>query len=282
MSTFLPKLSRRRVVRLQLNPVARTALVSALFVTGTAAPAHSQMLGLRAATDAQSPKNVVTNAVEEASRRFRVPVAWLRAVMRAESNGDVKSISEKGAIGLMQVMPKTYRELRTKLSLGSDPFDPRDNILAGAAYLAEMFGRYGETGFLAAYNAGPQRYEDYLFRGRPLPAETTDYVARLAPRLSLTNTSIAQKDAPAGTHRASIFVRSAAFDLTDIASPDSAAMVQKKSERIASHPLFPASPRDSIFATATHLDGGLIASTGTAPLKPSGLFFARTSSRETP
>ncbi len=282
MSTSLPKLSRLRGVRPQLNPVARNAMVSALFVAATADPAHSQMLGLRAATDTQSPKNVVANVVEEASRRFRVPVAWLHAVMRAESDGDANSVSAKGAIGLMQLMPKTYADLRTKLGLGPDPFDPRDNILAGAAYLAEMFDRYGETGFLAAYNAGPQRYEDYLFRGRPLPAETTDYVARLARLLSLSNTSIAKEDAPADTHRASIFVRSAALDLTDDASPDSPATELRKRERIASHPLFPASPRDTIFATATHLDGGSKASTGAAPVQPSGLFFARTSSKETP
>ena len=202
--------------------------------------------------------------------------------MRAESDGGDKSVSEEGAIGLMQLMPKTYADLRTKLGLGPDPFEPRDNILAGAAYLAEMFERYGETGFLAAYNAGPQRYEDYLFRGRPLPAETTDYVARLARLLSLSNTSIAKKDAPADTHRASIFVRSAALDLTDDASPDSPATELRKRERIASHPLFPASPRDTIFATATHLDGGSKASTGAAPVQPSGLFFAHISSKDTP
>jgi hypothetical protein len=282
MSTFLPKLSRRRVVRLQLNPVARTALVSTLFVTGTAAPAHSQMLGLRAATDAQSPKNVVTNAVEEASRRFRVPVAWLRAVMRAESNGDAKSISEKGAIGLMQVMPKTYGELQTKLSLGSDPFDPRDNILAGAAYLAEMFDRYGEIGGLAAYNAGPRRYEEHLRRGRPLPPETTDYVTRLAPEFGFSSSPSAGISAPPLAVRAPIFVRKAALDLTDDASPDSAVMAPRKRERIASHPLFPASPRDAIFATATQLGGELKASTGAALVQPSGLFFGRTSSKETP
>ncbi|WP_408631413.1 lytic transglycosylase domain-containing protein [Methylocystis silviterrae] len=88
--------------------------------------------------------------------------------MRAESNGDASSVSEKGAIGLMQLMPKTYAELQAKLVLRFDPFDPRDNILAGAAYLSEMFDLYGVTGFLAAYNAGPQRYEDYFFPGPPI------------------------------------------------------------------------------------------------------------------
>jgi hypothetical protein len=68
-----------------------------------------------------------------------------------------------------------------RYGLGRDPFDPRDNILAGAAYLREMHARYGSPGFLAAYNAGPQRYEEYLAGGRALPAETRAYVATLAP-----------------------------------------------------------------------------------------------------
>ena len=65
--------------------------------------------------------------------------------------------------------------------LGADPFDPHDNILAGAAYLRELHDRYGSPGFLAAYNAGPARYEDHLATGQPLPAETRAYVALLAP-----------------------------------------------------------------------------------------------------
>jgi len=68
-----------------------------------------------------------------------------------------------------------------RYGLGRDPFDPRDNILAGAAYLREMHDRYGSPGFLAAYNAGPQRYDEYLAGVRALPAETRAYVATLAP-----------------------------------------------------------------------------------------------------
>lgn len=118
--------------------------------------------------------------VAEASQRFGVPAAWIRAVMRAESAGDVRAISSAGAMGLMQIMPDTWADLRVRHRLGSDPYDPRDNILAGAAYLREMYDRYGSPGFLAAYNAGPGRYEEYL-AGRPLPAETRAYVAALVP-----------------------------------------------------------------------------------------------------
>ena len=118
--------------------------------------------------------------IAEAAQRFGVPEAWIRAVMRVESAGDVRAISRAGAMGLMQVMPATWAELRVRHRLGRNPYDPRDNILAGAAYLREMHDRYGSPGFLAAYNAGPGRYEEYL-AGRPLPAETRAYVATLAP-----------------------------------------------------------------------------------------------------
>ena len=101
--------------------------------------------------------------------------------MRAESFGDVRALSPKGAMGLMQIMPATWAGLRLRYGLGANPYDAHDNIIAGAAYLRELHDRYGAPGFLAAYNAGPARYEDHLATGRPLPAETRAYVAVLAP-----------------------------------------------------------------------------------------------------
>jgi Transglycosylase SLT domain len=121
--------------------------------------------------------------VTEASLRFGVPEHWIRAVMRVESAGDIQARSRKGAMGLTQIMPETWAELRTRYNLGTDPYDPHDNILAGAAYLREMYDRYGAGGFLAAYNAGPGRYEHHLATGRPLPDETQTYVATLAPMI---------------------------------------------------------------------------------------------------
>lgn len=121
--------------------------------------------------------------VAEASRRFGIPAAWLRAIMRVESRAKLHAISPKGAMGLMQIMPETWAELRAHYGLGRDPFDAHDNILAGAAFLREMHDRYGSPGFLAAYNAGPGRYEDYRDRRRPLPPETVAYVAQLLPLL---------------------------------------------------------------------------------------------------
>jgi Transglycosylase SLT domain len=119
--------------------------------------------------------------VAEAAHRFGIPATWIRAVMRVESRGDRRAISPKGAMGLMQIMPETWAGLRARYGLGRDPFDPHDNILAGAAFLREMHDRYGSPGFLAAYNAGPGRYEDYRDRHRPLPPETVAYVEALAP-----------------------------------------------------------------------------------------------------
>ncbi len=135
-------------------------------------------------TPAERPSRVDPYAVfvTEAAQRFGIPEAWIRAVMRVESRGDVRAVSPKGAMGLMQIMPDTWASLRTRHGLGANPYDPRDNILAGAAYLREMHDRYGSPGFLAAYNAGPGRYEEYL-AGRPLPTETRAYVAMLAPVL---------------------------------------------------------------------------------------------------
>jgi hypothetical protein len=122
----------------------------------------------------------IAGFVAEASRRFAIPPSWIRAVMRAESLGDPLALSPKGAMGLMQIMPETWAELRVRYGLGADPYDPHDNIAAGAAYLHELHDRYGEQGFLAAYNAGPGRYEDHLATGRPLPLETIAYMAAVA------------------------------------------------------------------------------------------------------
>ena len=124
--------------------------------------------------------------VAEASHRFALPVSSIRAVMQAESGGDVRALSPKGAMGLMQIMPATWAALRQRYGLGSDPYDPRDNITAGTAYLRELHDRFGERGFLAAYNAGPSRYEEHLATGRPLPLETLSYMATVKSLLDGT------------------------------------------------------------------------------------------------
>ena len=123
--------------------------------------------------------------IAEASQRFGIPSPWIRRVMRAESGGRTwlrgrPIVSSAGAMGLMQLMPGTWREMRARLGLGHDPHDPRDNILAGTAYLKDMHDRFGYPGLFAAYNAGPHRYARHLATGRPLPAETVAYVGAVA------------------------------------------------------------------------------------------------------
>ena len=104
-------------------------------------------------------------------------------MLHAESSGDLGATSPKRAIGLMQIMPETWTDLRRRYHLGANPYDARENIMAGAAYLRELNDRYGIPGFLAAYNAGPARWEDHLATGRPLPMETRNYLLRLAPMI---------------------------------------------------------------------------------------------------
>ncbi len=154
-----------------------------------------------------------TAHVADAARRFGIPEAWIWAVMRVESGGNARAVSRAGAMGLMQIMPATWAGLRARYGLGTDPFDVRDNIMAGAAYLSEMHDRYGNaSAMLAAYNAGPGRYDDFVSRGRPLPPETVGYLDQLAP---ITGVSGAVEVAATATpdpfawRRAALFVRTA-------------------------------------------------------------------------
>src|SRR3546814_16289160 len=101
--------------------------------------------------------------------------------MRAESAGGVRGGAHAWGRGLMQSMPATWTYPRGRDGLGDDPYHVRDNIIGGTAYLRELHDRFGSAGFLAAYNAGPGRYEQHLETGRPLPRETRAYLAILAP-----------------------------------------------------------------------------------------------------
>ncbi len=132
--------------------------------------------------------------VAQAAARFHIPERWLRVVMQAESAGNRRAVSRAGAMGLMQIMPATWAELRALHGLGDDPFDPRDNIMAGAAYIRAMYDRFGAPGFLAAYNAGPERYAQHLATGRPLPRETRAYLASLAPLIDASFVSPSKGD----------------------------------------------------------------------------------------
>jgi soluble lytic murein transglycosylase-like protein len=165
-------------------------LAAALWASAVLLPAAPSAAASQA-QDANVGRAVAVDAVtrwrsysREASQRFGVPLDWIERVMRAESGGRTHLggrpiTSRAGAMGLMQIMPGTWAELRARLGLGADPHDPRDNILAGAFYLKLMYDRFGYPGLFGAYNAGPARYAAWLADRRPLPAETRAYLAQL-------------------------------------------------------------------------------------------------------
>jgi soluble lytic murein transglycosylase-like protein len=163
-----------------LGPIARVIVVIVQFMCLIVAPIPVAP-SARAQTAGRPPSfDRFANFVAEASARFGVTARWIRAIIQIESADDEHAISPRGAMGLMQLMPATWVELSVRYELGLDPFDPRDNILAGTAYLRELHDRFGSAGFLAAYHAGPTRYEQHLTTGEPLPPETTAYIAAVA------------------------------------------------------------------------------------------------------
>ncbi len=232
-------------------------LLSGLFVSAIATPPVLAQIAVSDRAVAAHPHDAY---ITEASQRFGIPAAWIIAVMRAESGGVVSAISSAGAMGLMQVMPDTWAELHIRYRLGHDPYDPRDNILAGTAYLREMWDRYGNVGaMLAAYNAGPGRYDEYRSTDRPLPAETRAYVASLAPILLGEQPSGATSTGarPLDWREAAIFVAR-----EDGALPPDPAVHDRASDEAPS--LFPA------------------ASDRLTALPPEGLFVARNSAVDRP
>lgn len=139
--------------------------------------------------------------IAEASARFGLPTAWIERVMQAESRGyttlNGRPIrSSAGAMGLMQLMPGTWTEMRARLGLGRDPDDPRDNILAGTLYLRLMYDRFGYPGLFAAYNAGSARYADYLAGRARMPSETVGYLANAAPSSRGSSSAPVRSDRP--------------------------------------------------------------------------------------
>ena len=139
--------------------------------------------------------------IEEASTRFGIPTSWIERVMRAESRGltmlNGRPIrSHAGAMGLMQIMPATWAKMRAHLALGTNPDDPRDNILAGTYFLRLMYDRFGYPGLFGAYNAGPGAYAAYLAGTRRLPGETVAYLGSVGGTSSPTSAAIPSAPPP--------------------------------------------------------------------------------------
>lgn len=216
--------------------------LAVLVALACACPVPALSQSSAAPAPAQAQRIDIAAHVREASQRFGIPEHWIYAVIRIESAGRTRAVSSAGAMGLMQLMPGTWKRQRARFALGGDPFDPRDNIMAGTSYLREMYDRYGAAGFLAAYNAGPGRYEDWLSGRRTLPPETRRYLARIAPLLQAERIFVAAAQQPASTSPA-VLPRptDAAPPASEAADPD-----------LAPNPFArPAVPAHDLFAPAS-------------------------------
>ncbi len=130
-----------------------------------------------AITPATAPKpQTPEDLAAQAAKKYLLPDSFVRSVMKAESGFQPNALSPKGAIGLMQLMPDTAREL------GVDPRDPNQNVDGGAQYLRALLARYESDPnqvllALAAYNAGPGAVDRY--HGVPPYRETREYILRV-------------------------------------------------------------------------------------------------------
>ena len=112
--------------------------------------------------------------IKQASQRFNVDPSLIKAVIKAESDFNHRAVSQKGAQGLMQLMPGTADAMRV-----DNPFNPEENIFGGTRYLSLMLSRFKNDKrlALAAYNAGPEKVEDH--QGVPPYAETRSFIDRV-------------------------------------------------------------------------------------------------------
>jgi Transglycosylase SLT domain len=204
----------------------------ALPVPPPASPAASdpktQSVTGRAKSDPALP---LTDVVASASAAYHLDPDLVNSVIHAESGFNAHAVSPKGARGLMQLMPNTATQLGV-----SDAFDPQDNVTGGSRYLRELLERYNFdlVKALAAYNAGPERVEQY--RGVPPFRETRAYVARIVHEYNKKKTAqeLAEKRKQAvaqGTNKAS----------TKTSSHPSS----KASNPTGSHPQHPSKPTAS-------------------------------------
>ncbi|WP_424810933.1 transglycosylase SLT domain-containing protein [Roseococcus sp. YIM B11640] len=274
MPIFVVRRARRLV-----RPLAALGVIASLAACGSQ-PSSGPTASSHHARRSYDPPGPASDPwgpwIREASRRFDVPEQWIRSVMRQESGGRATATSPVGAMGLMQVMPGTYRELQRRHDLGDDPYHPYDNLMAGTAYLREMYNLYGSPAFLAAYNAGPRRLEDYLYNNRGLPAETRNYVARVGPnviRSSPVRRAPAEVYAaaevplriPAGPRRMDASMQMALAE---------ARQIRESNAQYASLP--PAEPRiapvrgGTVLASAAPSGGGSLAETGGGAVSSSG------------
>lgn len=139
----------------------------------TSTPSRASEVNAASRMHGTDPVSSVGRFIEEASVKYGVDARLVSAVAEAESGGNQASVSEAGAIGIMQLMPGTAA------SLGVNPYDAKENVEGGTKYLKELLTTFGGDvkKAVAAYNAGPQAVKDY--NGVPPYAETENYVNKV-------------------------------------------------------------------------------------------------------
>lgn len=162
--TNVPADGRYRKIR-----VTRTNDVAGVYRSTTRPPAASAGSGTKPGSTSWEEH------IRRAAEQYKLPVALLRAVMAVESNFDPRALSEKGAMGLMQLMPQTAQEMFV-----SDAWDPIQNIEGGARYLRLLANQYDGDMLktLAAYNAGPEAVRRARGELPDIP-ETREYVRKV-------------------------------------------------------------------------------------------------------
>src|SRR5271157_2346568 len=141
------------------------------------------------------PTTPFHDIIRAAADRYGVDADLIHCVIAIESNFNPKAISPKNARGLMQLMPQTAAQLGV-----ANIFDPKENVDGGTRYLRDMLARYKNdlTLALAAYNAGPERVEQYGRRVPPYP-ETVKYIQRIARSYAHFKSGAAQNKPPSAT-----------------------------------------------------------------------------------
>ena len=139
--------------------------------------------------DVPMDKTPFQSVIRAAAEKYGLDADLLHCVIAVESNFDPKAVSPKNARGLMQLLPTTAAQFGVK-----DIFDPEENVNAGARYLHDLLGKYRNnlTLALAAYNAGPERVDQYGHRVPPY-LETMQYVQRIAKSYAKIKATAAQQ-----------------------------------------------------------------------------------------